>query len=317
MPTVPPCEPAPSSIPTELFAPPSTEHRWLLRHAGWLVAPADGKGHAMARLLRMAMVAPMTQMTFLSFDLQVFLYGVFHTSKVARVGHFVFQAAVTFWMLVAACGVGTQGPGPTWFAPNGATVLAGVLILWYAAMARQHRLWLWWAAMVPVVLALLLGANRLYSHAYDPLQATFWQPLPLAVNPWLWMLGCALVVAMSHAPEPKLPPRTVEGPEWLTMPEYLLHRKELPSSRPMRFLRVGLFPFWGMLDELWASPRLLPYGFLLLLFKAGYRPQLWAQHSAWIDKAWASGNPALDYVGVGGGTVLRFVKPVAVLAQKP
>jgi ribosome-associated toxin RatA of RatAB toxin-antitoxin module len=316
---LPTCEPEPRGVPAELFAPPSHEHRWLVAHMPWLVAPADGRGRLVARFLRMVMVAPMTQMTFVSFDLQVFLYSVFHTTAAARVGHFVFQAAVTFWLLVAACALGPAPAGPTWLAANGAAGLAVVLLACYAAMARPYRLWAWWALMVPVVGALLLGANRLYSHAFDPAVYSLWQPLPLPYNPWLWMLGSAFVVAMSHAPEPKLPPRTVEGLRWLSMPEYLFGRPDLPSPRPLRWLRVGLFPLWGTLDELWASPRLVPYGFLLLLFRFGYRRDLWDQQRTWVERAWQSGNPALDYVGVGGGTGLRLgtVATALVLCALP
>ncbi len=308
-PAASPWQPDAAGGPTELFAPPSGEHGWLLRHASWLVAPEDGRGPALGRFLRMAMVAPMTQLTFLSFDLQVFLYGVFHTTRTARAGHFVFQAAVTFWLLVAACAVeGLRGDvaAPDWRSLNGSTGLAVLLLGWYLAMAWQHRLWAWFLAMVPVVGALYAGANLLYATWALPAGApgAGSTALPLALDPWLWMAGSAFLVALSHAPEPKLPPRTVEGERWLTFGEYL-RSAETATPRPLRALRVGLFPLWGTLDEWWASPRLMPYGVLLVMFRFGYRPELWHRCQQQVERAWASGNPALDYVGIGGGAMLR------------
>ncbi|MBI5608471.1 MAG: hypothetical protein HY902_06280 [Deltaproteobacteria bacterium] len=291
---MPTCKPAPSSVPTEMFAPPSAEHRFLVRRAAWLVSPPDNRGGVLARFVRMVMVAPMTQLTFLSFDLQLFLYGVFHVTWTARAGHFVFQAGVTLWLLVAAAAL----------LPAGAWLLGAVLWLWYAAMARQYRLWGWAALMVPVVAGFAAAASWMAKSLGAGHHPTWLHPLPLEWNPWLWALLCAFLVGLSHAPEPKLPPRTVEGDRWLGLFDYILRHPELPSRRAVRAVRVGLFPFWGMLDELWASPRLVPYGFLLLLFRLGYRPDVWNRHQEWLSRAAASGNPALDYVGIGGGTPL-------------
>ena len=276
------------SVPAEIFAVPSAEHERLVRRAGWLVSPRPDQKGALGRFLRMVLVAPMTQCTFLSFDLQLFLYGVFHTTLVARVGHFVFQALVTLWLLVAATAM-----------PAGEWLLGGALLAWYAAMAIQHRLWLWTATMVGVVLGLVLAAQAIAAQ-------------PWAGQPWLWAAACALVVALSHAPEPYLPPRTVEGTRWLPLREYLLGAPDLPSPRWLRALRVGLFPLWGTLDELWASPRLVPYGVLLLLFAVGYRKDLADRNAQWVRRAWQSGNPALDFVGTGGAAYLRSTAVAAV-----
>ncbi len=269
------------STPSELFAPPSAEHVRLVRYLPWLVSPRPDNDGPIARFLRMVMVAPMTQCTFLSFDLQVFLYGVFHTTLTARIGHFVFQALVTLWLMVAATAL-----------PAGHLVLGGVLLAWYAAMARQDRLWLWPVVMVPCVGGLVLAAQWIAQQ-------------PWAVHPLLWAIACAFIVALSHAPEPYLPPRTVEGNRWLTVKDYILGSGHLPSPRWLRALRVGLFPIWGTLDELWASPRLVPYGVLLLMFAAGYRRDVADRHAQWLQRALQSGNPSLDFVGICGAAYLR------------
>lgn len=62
---------------------------------------------------------------------------------------------------------------------------------------------------------------------------------------------------------------------------------------------------FGTVDELVASPRLLPVLLLDLLWRAGYAPQRRAALTAWATQAITSGNPALDYIGTGGGTPLR------------
>ena len=285
----------------ELFAPPSPEHRWLLRHVPGLVAPPPDGDTRLGRFARMVLVAPMTQCTLLSFDLQVFLYGVFHTTKTARIGHFVFQAAVTWWLLVAAGQWAVAGGAVT-----GAHVLGAVLLVWYAAMAVQYRLWAWAALMVPVVASLVVTADSVAAHAtLVPHSWSVLVELPRAVQALLWATVCAAIVALSHAPEPKVPPRTVEGDQWLSIEEYILKPGTFASSRVARALRVGLYGLWGTLDELWASPRLVPYGVLLLMFAGGYRRDVADRHQQWLQRAWASGNPALDYVGIGGATYLR------------
>ena len=305
-------QPVSATLPTELFAPPSAEHVWLLRHAPALVAPQPGQDTLWGRFARMVMVAPMTQCTLLSFDLQVFLYGVFHTTLVARIGHFVFQAAVTFWLLVAVSHWSLPALGQL---GNGAVVGGTVLLLWYAAMALQYRLWLWVALMVPVVAGLVWAAVSLGQSgaALMPAQLPWLAALPLGTQALLWAVASAAVVALSHAPEPKIPPRTVEGDAWLSIADYVFKPGPFASHRALRAIRVGLYSVWGTLDELWASPRLVPYGVLLLLFAGGYLPDVADRHRQWLTAAWASGNPALDYVGIGGATYLRLAPPIGLI----
>ena len=82
--------------------------------------------------------------------------------------------------------------------------------------------------------------------------------------------------------------------------------REFVSRGPMvpRVLRVASFVLVGWLDELWASPRLLPYNVLRLMLSMGYAPELRRELDARAREALASGNPALDYVGIGGGSFL-------------
>lgn len=309
----------------EMFVPPSDEATRLVKHLGWLVAPADGKGGLLSRAIGVMVVAPFTQFTFFSYDLQAFLYEIFHTRIWARLGHFVFMPVVNFSVMVALAQL-RVGPHPAshtleWLPASGATVYGLVLLLWYALMAAHTRMWLWWVAMVPVVAALTMGANALYGQTFvlDPAARTWYAPVAFAFNPFLWMAVGAFLIALSHAPEPRLPPRVTQSRKWQSVPDYVLGprgQRVSPGTACVRAARVALQSLWGTLDEWWASPRLMPYGFLLLMFKAGYQPQRKAELDAYVRKAIASGNPALDYVGIGGGTFLRQPDQAAPVSDR-
>lgn len=268
-----------------LFCPPSAEALRLLRWFPGLVSPPDGRGSLPARTVRALLVAPFTQLTFLSFDLQVFLFDVLHTSRLALAGHLVGMTAVNLLLLALASAL----TGSVWGGGLGALVL----LVWYNAVARSAGLHLWWLVMAPVVAA-LWGASTLLAD----------------VGPGA-LLAAALAaaggVSLSHAAEPMFPPRAGDPQRWLSVRRYIFGAPEAPHSPGLvarRMLRVGAYPLIGLFDELWASPRLLPYNFLRLMLAAGYAPQLRQVLDARRDRAWASGNPALDFVGIGGGAFL-------------
>jgi hypothetical protein len=62
---------------------------------------------------------------------------------------------------------------------------------------------------------------------------------------------------------------------------------------------------FGTIDEIVASPRLLPVLLLELLWLFGHDPERRAHWRTFFARAIASGNPALDYIGIGGPTPLR------------
>lgn len=300
-------------IVTEVFVPPSREASRLARAISWLVAPVDGRGNALSRAFGKVVVAPFTQMTFFSFDLQCFLFEIFHQKVWARLGHGIFMVVVNFAVMVGlsqfTLGAHPTAHGFSLFAPTLGHGYAAFLLAWYFILVAKTRLWGWYAATVPCVVALSVAANALYSSVFtvDAAQRTWWAPTPLAFNPWLWMMFGAFMVAFSHVPEDHLPPRVSETKRWILLRDYL-RGADLGGSRAGRVaVRILLLPLnilWGTLDELWASPRLMPYNLLWLMFRAGYRPELWAQIRSHADRAWASGNPAIDYVGIGGGAFL-------------
>lgn len=277
-----------SQVPVEVFVPPSREADRLKRLLPDLVDPADGRGSLPARAGRAFLVAPFTQLTFVSFDLQAFLFDVFHTTWIARVGHFVGMAGVNFFLMVATGALA---------GPAGVLAYGGLLLGWYAVVARAARLPGWWLATVPMVAALAAGAM-----AWPAL--TVGAPGWLAA-PWVGLLASGAVISFSHAPEPWFPPRAGDPVRWTTVAGFIRGEgAEAAKGRWRRLLRVAAFPFIGIVDELWAAPRLLPYNLLRVMLALGYAPALKAELDSRAQRAIASGQPALDFVGIGGGVFL-------------
>ena len=288
-------------LAAEIYVEPSHEARFLLKHLSWLVSPADQRGSLPSRLIRSAMVAPFTQLTFFSFDLQAFLFQIFHQTKVARFGHFTFMIGVNFFLMSALSQFTLSD------SINGGTLYAAVLLLWYSAVALQTRLHAWMLVSLPSVALLYLGSQA-YMQAFALTGNPWWTPTAVAYNPWLWMWFSAFLIAVSHAPEPRLPPRAAEPMTWISVPDFILGRgtRHNPLTMLVHAVRTGLFLVWGTLDEWWASPRLMPYNFLMLMFEAGYAPERYAELKRRADSAIAHGNPAIDYVGTGGGTFMQL-----------
>lgn len=284
--------------PAEIWLPPSAEQQWLLRHLTWLVAPADGKGSWLSRTLRCSMVAPMTQLTLFSFDLQCFLYQVFHTSWTARLGHLFGMTAQILFFFAALSPLDVPQT-----ALSTANVALVVLATWHIACALRAGLKLW----AVVALALLVGL-RLAGAELAVVLAPSAPLLGGLPNAWLGVVVSAAVVAASHGGEPNVPPRASSSPVWRPPLGYVLGKGEsgLPLlNRLGRLLRIAAFFPLGVLNELWAGFRLMPYGWLYILFRLGYAPELWRTLSERETRALTIGNPAIDYVGVGGATMLQ------------
>lgn len=283
----------------ELFEAPSDEALWWLRHAPDFVAPGGSSGGL--AWVRDVLVAPMTQLTFVSFPLQAFLFSVLHQSRAARVGHLVGMLLVNLGLLGLAAWL-TQG----WPGVDGAALLSGALLCWYAAVSRDARLSGWWFAMVPVVGGLYAGAHGL---------SATWLTGGQALLAWGAMIvGGAGVSAVSHVFESHVPPRIVHPMAWVPTAEAAWGPRGVrvsPAEGLRRLMRLLWLNVMGLLNELWASPRLLPYNVLFLMMDLGYAPRTRAQIQGWTQRAWASGNPALDFVGVGGGLTLDRLRRAA------
>jgi hypothetical protein len=282
----------PSPVDAEIYRAPSSEAWRLVRRASWLTSPERGQSRAMGRLGLHFLIAPMTQLTFISFDLQAFLFVVFHRRLGSVLGHGIFMTTENLFLMAALRGV--RVVELPFGVVDGGMLHALLLLAWYGAMAAQARLRLWFAVTAPIVLALYAASGPLARACHES----------LGIAPAWGALASAFLVAVSHAAEPDLPPRTVDSWRWVPLRQHLLEPGIGPGARVLRMLHVVLLAITGTIAEAWASLRLMPYNWLLVMMRLGYAPARYAQIVEWRDRAWATGNPALDYVGTGGGTFL-------------
>jgi hypothetical protein len=126
----------------------------------------------------------------------------------------------------------------------------------------------------------------------------------LLLSPAWGVFLSASLVGLSHASEPLLPPRTVDRWRWVPLREYINGRGLGAGRRLARMLHVVLISVLGIVAEAWAALRLMHYNWLLLMMRLGYAPERYAELEDWTERAWATGQPALDFVGTGGGTFL-------------
>lgn len=288
----------------EAYAPPSPEHRFWLRVLKDFIAPRDGKGSLLSRAWGVFAVAPFAHITFFNLDYQAYLYDIFHTTKTARFGHQTCMPPNVFMMIVALM---QFRAGPV----NAGLVLAVVLTAWYVALAFQwgYKAWgLVMAALMGGIYALAVVYFDAFAYA-DLAPRPWYAPTTLAANPFVWMGVFSFLQALSHAPEPKLPPRVTGGPHWQSVAEYILGpagRRNPPLRMAVNALRTALQSVYGTIDEWWAAPRLFNIGVLEQLWAHGYQREKFAAQDALVRRALDSGNPAVDYIGEGGGAYLRY-----------
>lgn len=304
---------APEGVHTEVFCQPSKEMLLLLRVLGRLVSPRNGKPALLNRVLGAITIAPFTQLTLTNYELQDYLFRVFHVTIWSKLAHAVFMPAVVFFMMVFFAQFRLQGipaeQGWQQFTFSGAYVYAGLLILWYLVLAITKKFYLWWLLTVPMVLLMALGADMYFCEYVSSPEIFHWYaPTDLLHNPLLWMLVSANMISASHATELVLPPRAAKRWCWMPLREVLLGEpsQRWSVARVWRGLRQLAFQLtWGPINEWWASPRLMPYNWLMLMFALGYKPEINKVQQDYADRALASGNPALDYIGIGGGAYLN------------
>jgi hypothetical protein len=274
-------------VDAAMWVLPSRGQLFWVRRAPALFAPARGTGRGLARWWAIATVTPSTNVTGLNLAYQSYLNHVFHRTRLARVGH----AACMPVIVTAALAL---------LYPAHAT-LPGVLALaaWWAYWAVKERDPLWGGCAVGLAAALYPLAQALGRlGAAEP---------SLLAQPLAWLLFAGALQAGSHILEP-LPPRVTRSVHWMPPAEYLLGRagqRNPPGTAARRVGQLAAQAVFGAVDEIVASPRLLPVLLLELLWGLGHDPVRRTAGRAFSARAIASGNPALDYIGTGGPTPLR------------
>jgi hypothetical protein len=278
-------------LEAQIWVRPSRGHLFWLRHAPALFGAESEVSGRLARWWRIATVTPATNITGMNLVYQSYLNMVFHRTRLARLGHAICMPLIVAAMLAALVPLGLALPA------------AILLAVWWVAWAVKERDVLWGACGVALAAALYALATVAYQARP--------QAAGLLASPVTWILLGSLLQAASHVLEP-LPPRVSRSPHWLPVREYVWGppRSRPPVGRVLRRLgHLAAQTVFGTIDELVASPRLLPVLLLDWLWRAGHRPHQSAAFRALAADAIASGNPALDYIGTGGATPLR--SPVA------
>jgi hypothetical protein len=270
-----------------MWVPPSRGQLFWLRRAPSLFAPAQGTGRGLVRWWAIATVTPSTNVTGLNLAYQAYLNHVFHRTRLARAGHVACMPVVVTALLALLYPAHATLPG------------AVALAVWWAYWAVKERDPVWGGCAVGLAAALYPLAQAL-----GRLGAV--EPSTLA-QPWAWVLIAGALQAGSHILEP-LPPRVTRSVHWMPPAEYLLGRfghRNPPATVLRRAGQLAAQAVFGTVDEIVASPRLLPVLLLELLWLLGHDPVRRAAWRTLSAQAIASGNPALDYIGIGGPTPLR------------
>jgi hypothetical protein len=276
-----------AGLDAAMWVPPSRGQLFWVHCAPALFAPALGTGRGLARWWVIATVAPGTNVTGLNLAYQSYLNQVFHRTWLARAGHAACMPVIVTALLALLYPVHAVLPG------------AVALAAWWACWAVKERDPVWGGCAVALAAALYplaLALGRL--GAADPHRLA---------QPWALLLLAGLLQAGSHILEP-LPPRVTRSVHWVPPAEYLIGRaghRNPPGTMVRRAGQLTAQVVFGTVDEIVASPRLLPVLLLELLWLLGHDPERRAGWRALSARAIANGNPALDYIGTGGPTPLR------------
>lgn len=245
----------------------SAEHRFWLRALPSFLAPREpGR---FTRWLHGALVVPNVIFVSASAEYQAYLALIFHRSLGARFGHNVCVPLGALLMIATCARV----------HPLAGVGLTAIFAAWWALTALLQRRALW--AVANVITAALLGLCGFV--------AARW-----LAAPWVWMLVVAALQAASHLTEQHVPPRVHDPERWVPAPEFIRNARGASIAQWL----------YGTFDEWWATPRLVPIGMLLVLFRLGYARDLRRRLDGYVGDAIASGDPALDYIGEGGGAYL-------------
>lgn len=261
-----------AASPGRSFVAPTGEMKWwasTLRRAVY----AD---HAPARALRFALVTPLAHVANLSFDFQAYLYAIFHRRWLSRWTHrilFPVITAATMATLMRA----HEGLG---------IALSGGMVAWYVVQARYNRM-----PALAVVMAGLGTATALAGYIWHraTVGASAW------LHPGVGVLTLSFLVALSHAGEPDVPPRTSGEDRWVPMGAFF-------RRRPLAALgRSAVSIASGTLNEVWGAWRLYPVMVAGVLWRLGIDREHHTRLQDHIRRAIETGDPAVDHVGTGNG----------------
>ncbi len=303
-----------TGMDAEVYRPLAPDHRHWLRRLPSLLAPSREEETWLSRAVSVFFVVPFAPLTPFDLDYQTYLYEVFHRSVIARVSHFVLFPLVNLAVFVGLAGISLGAPhavahGPDPFVLNLSAVFAVLLAVWYTALAARVRSVVWGGTLLLAVAGLWAAGNTIHGLTFelDAAQRTVLSPSPLLFNPWLWAAGLSFLIAASHVREPDVPPRVSGTDAWVPLDRWLAGESSAHLSLLARYRRLGRQLVFGAFAEFLAAQRLMPIALLRMLWAIGLARDVRPGVNE-ARRALQQGQPALDYMGHGGGTRLRAKK---------
>jgi hypothetical protein len=266
-----------------LLVEPTAEMRFWARFLAVLVFPR--RDHLFAKILRVALVTPLAHVANLSFEFQCYLYGIFHRSRAAKLGHALCMPVIVTATLASVARLNLIA----------AVVCAALLALWYLVQSLFNRMF-------------LLGLVMVLTTAGAGAVAIVWNS-SLASAPMLWaepamvLLIFSALQTFSHLSEPDIPPRTNGTKDWVPVGEYFFGPQQHRSVSLLLIRRVTRSAFVfaaGVFNEFWGSWRLLPVLVVRAMWRVGYQPRKRARLEMLSRQILGEGNPAIDVIGTGG-----------------
>jgi hypothetical protein len=263
----------------QVFCAPCKQAKRFSRSCPYLFNTPEHQRSVCQVLWYRFFVVPLTNVTVLSLSYQLYLNEIFHTRFLTKCNHLLFMTLGNLYLF-------------HWIRSTASGTLLWLyffsILAWYVYWAALSRSWMLALCSVPPI-AVLFYLSHI--DALFLLEANLWS-----------VLAISAVLACGHLLEPKIPAR-VAGKQWLYFAEFFQK-----YGYPKAVLLI-LFQFvCGTIDECVSIPRMFPVILLRTLIGCGYyTPSYWVELNRHCVQAIQSGNPALDFIGVGGDVCLNEV----------
>ena len=278
------------------------------------------------KFVREIMVTPLTNFTGLSLYYQLYLVEIFHVKFFTKLAHYLCMPMIVLliatwcaqWRFIGSYRI----EDVSIFIVNGTLAFLIFLQVWYLVWGALYKMCLFGIFMAWPLFFMYMLSNLLFqiiviksywvrkselsvedvrevwgkhkSHWYDIFTLEHFG-VEWYLNPLLWALFFSCLQAISHSFEEKLPPRVSQTAHWLDITTVMRQRGYVHFA-----LIVFLQTVFGTLNELCASPRLLPLLLLRICYSLGYQEKHWEKFRMLVDECLKFGDPAIDYIGRGG-----------------
>lgn len=196
-------------------------------------------------------VTPLTNITPFDLDYQLYLNAIFHRENLSFYVHAITMPLVVLFLLATAAELKFEST--TFFFEEYnqwldlSFVFAGLLFLWYIVWGFIGRVWWLGLGAMPIIAACYVGG-----HYYEEYATA-------TIHPMIWVAVCSTIQSWSHIVE-YMPPRVSGTPHWTSKTDFFCREVSNVWEFAERSFRALIQAFvFGTLDELIASPRLLPF----------------------------------------------------------